>query len=209
MGERHRLDLVVGDVDRRCAEIALEMLELGAHMSPQLRIEVGQGFVHQETGWACAPSPGPGRRAAFGRRRIGGDSGRDREVRSTVPAAAFDPRPDVVARQLSAASADSRYFRPRSYADRARRTGTPSRRRDISGSTLVTSRSPMRMLPLVIVSSPAIIRRAVVLPHPDGPSSTRNSPSSDIEIEALHDLDGAKGFADVCAVRRACRPVIP
>src|SRR4051812_3582848 len=35
----------------------------------------------------------------------------------------------------------------------------------------------MTMSPLVCLSSPAIIRRSVVLPHPDGPSRTRNSPS--------------------------------
>src|SRR5262245_66588608 len=33
------------------------------------------------------------------------------------------------------------------------------------------------MLPPVISSRPAIIRSVVVLPHPDGPSSTTNSPS--------------------------------
>ena len=40
------------------------------------------------------------------------------------------------------------------------------------------SRSPIRMDPLVTVSSPAIIRSVVVLPHPDGPSSATSSPGS-------------------------------
>src|SRR5687768_15574052 len=35
----------------------------------------------------------------------------------------------------------------------------------------------MRMSPDVICSNPAIMRKVVVLPQPDGPSSTTNSPS--------------------------------
>ena len=40
------------------------------------------------------------------------------------------------------------------------------------------TRSPIRKMPEVISSNPATKRRAVVLPHPDGPTSTMNSPSS-------------------------------
>src|ERR1700733_12292913 len=45
------------------------------------------------------------------------------------------------------------------------------------GGRLLTTRSPIRTSPLVISSSPAIIRSAVVLPHPDGPTRHTNSPS--------------------------------
>ena len=45
------------------------------------------------------------------------------------------------------------------------------------GCTLVTSRPPMEMLPSSMSSNPASIRSAVDLPDPDGPTSTRNSPS--------------------------------
>ena len=48
MGERHRLDLVVGHVDRGDAERLLHVLELGAHMAAQLGVEVRQRLVHQE-----------------------------------------------------------------------------------------------------------------------------------------------------------------
>ena len=41
----------------------------------------------------------------------------------------------------------------------------------------MTTRSPILSVPLVISSSPAIIRRLVVLPQPDGPTRTMNSPS--------------------------------
>ena len=45
------------------------------------------------------------------------------------------------------------------------------------GVTSFTTFPPMRSVPVEISSSPATIRSAVVLPHPDGPTSTMNSPS--------------------------------
>src|SRR5215211_2356807 len=44
--------------------------------------------------------------------------------------------------------------------------------------TKLTTRSPIRTTPDEISSRPATIRSAVVLPHPDGPTRTMNSPSS-------------------------------
>src|SRR6266511_1588514 len=44
------------------------------------------------------------------------------------------------------------------------------------GFASVTTRSPMVISPSVTSSRPAIIRRIVVLPQPDGPTSTTNSP---------------------------------
>src|SRR5512132_720838 len=46
------------------------------------------------------------------------------------------------------------------------------------GATSSTTRSPIRMLPELSASRPASIRSAVVLPEPEGPTSTMNSPSS-------------------------------
>ena len=45
------------------------------------------------------------------------------------------------------------------------------------GCTSLTRRSPMYKSPAVIYSSPAIVRKRVDLPHPLGPTRTRNSPS--------------------------------
>ncbi len=45
---RHGLDLIVGHVDRRDPEIALELRDLGAGLHAQLRVEVGERLVHQE-----------------------------------------------------------------------------------------------------------------------------------------------------------------
>src|ERR1700759_2287150 len=44
------------------------------------------------------------------------------------------------------------------------------------GDPPLTTWPPKRNVPDVIVSSPATIRSAVVFPHPDGPTSTTNSP---------------------------------
>ena len=46
--ERHRLGLVVRDVDRRHAEAGLERGDVGAHLHAELRVEVGQRLVHEE-----------------------------------------------------------------------------------------------------------------------------------------------------------------
>ena len=50
VAHRHRLDLVVGDVDRGDAEVALDAGDLGAHLDAELGVEVGQRLVHQERG---------------------------------------------------------------------------------------------------------------------------------------------------------------
>src|SRR3954453_19731926 len=50
-----------------------------------------------------------------------------------------------------------------------------SRSRD---GMLLTTRSPIRSSPSEMSSRPATMRRAVVFPQPDGPTSTTNSPSS-------------------------------
>src|SRR5215212_8380212 len=46
------------------------------------------------------------------------------------------------------------------------------------GCTLLTTRSPIEIVPEVIFSSPASIRSKVDLPQPEGPTSTTNAPSS-------------------------------
>ena len=46
------------------------------------------------------------------------------------------------------------------------------------GSMSLTGCPLTRMVPSVISSRPATMRRAVVLPQPDGPTSTMSSPSA-------------------------------
>ena len=48
VAHRHRLGLVVRDVDRRHGEVALEPEDLGPHLDAELRVEVRERLVHQE-----------------------------------------------------------------------------------------------------------------------------------------------------------------
>ena len=48
IAHRHRLDLIVGDVQRGHPELALDAGDLGPHLDPQLGVEVRQWLVHQE-----------------------------------------------------------------------------------------------------------------------------------------------------------------
>ena len=48
VGHGHGLDLVVGDVDRRGLQALVQLLDLGAHLDAQLRVEIGQRLVEQE-----------------------------------------------------------------------------------------------------------------------------------------------------------------
>ena len=50
VAHRHRLDLVVRDVDGRHAELVLEARDLGAHVDAELRVEVREGLVHEVRG---------------------------------------------------------------------------------------------------------------------------------------------------------------
>ena len=69
VAERHRLGLVVRDVDGRRAQPRLERGDVGAHLDAQLGIEVRERLVHQEHAAASARSRGPSPRAGAGRRR--------------------------------------------------------------------------------------------------------------------------------------------
>ena len=50
VGHGHRLDLVVGDVDHRRAELVVQLADLQPHRAAQRGIEVGQRLVEQEGG---------------------------------------------------------------------------------------------------------------------------------------------------------------
>ncbi len=48
VAHRHRLDLVVGDVDDRRRQAALQLHQLRTRLHPQLGVEVGERLVHEE-----------------------------------------------------------------------------------------------------------------------------------------------------------------
>ena len=66
---RHRLDLVVRDVDRGRPELVLEPGDLGPHLHAELRVEVRERLVHEEDLGLRARSRVPSRRAGADRPR--------------------------------------------------------------------------------------------------------------------------------------------
>ena len=65
------------------------------------------------------------------------------------------------------------------------------------GCTSLTTRPLISSSPDVTSSSPAIIRKSVDLPQPDGPTNTTNSPSWISRFASFDHLDRAKAFAKV------------
>ena len=54
----------------------------------------------------------------------------------------------------------------------------------------------MRISPAVGSSKPATMRSVVVLPQPEGPSSVRNSPERDLEVDGVDRRDLAEALRD-------------
>ena len=48
VGQCHRLDLVVGDIDDRGLHLPVQALDFRAHLGAQLGIEIGERLVEQE-----------------------------------------------------------------------------------------------------------------------------------------------------------------
>src|SRR5262245_36474487 len=115
-------------------------------------------------------------RAASGLRRGRGGSVREDGIWRECP-----PRASHGLQFLAWESSASSGQRPcscrRSYEGRARSSGTPSRYRDPPEGHRLGGGQRDRPSPPVISSKPAIIRSVVVLPHPEGPRSTTNSPA--------------------------------
>ena len=68
------------------------------------------------------------------------------------------------------------------------------------GGTRLTTVPPIAISPSLISSSPAIIRSSVDLPQPDGPTSTQNSPSAIVDVDAADHVRRA----EVLVHRRGC-----
>src|SRR5688572_6078475 len=68
----------------------------------------------------------------------------------------------------------------------------------------VTSSPSNRIAPAVGSSSPAIMRSVVVLPHPEGPSRQKNSPSRTANVESFTATKSPKLFCRfwtrICAI---------
>ena len=72
VSHRHRLGLVVGDVERRHAEPPLDAQHLAAHLDAQVGVEVRERLVHEEHGRLADERPPHGDALALTARQLGG-----------------------------------------------------------------------------------------------------------------------------------------
>ena len=198
VGHRHRLDLVVRDVEHGGAQLALDALELEPQFGAQLGVERRQRLVHQID-----------RRLAHQRAadrdalHLAAGQARSRGCRASARCAAAPPPPGPGGGSsprpcaAPASAAERPDCRRPSDADRANIAGTRRRRRARPARPCVTSRPPITTLPRSGRSSPAISRSVVVLPAPVGPSSTTNSPSRDARAKGHGPPDRAEALGDV------------
>ncbi len=70
LAHRHRLDLVVGDVDHGDAEALVEPGDLGARLDAELGVEVGERLVHQEDRRLANDRPAQGDALALAAREL-------------------------------------------------------------------------------------------------------------------------------------------
>ena len=73
----------------------------------------------------------------------------------------------------------------------------------------VTSRSPIEIDPAFTASSPAMHRRSVLLPQPDGPTTTSSSPGSASSVDAGERLYVAEALVHPRDDEAAHRPSHP
>ena len=128
VGHGHRLDLVVGDVDRGGAEAVLQPRDLQPHVDAQRRVEIGERLVEEERLRLAHDGAADGDALALAageRARPAVEIGREVEERRRL----LDLPVALRLRRRRPCAARSRYCCAPSCADRARRTGTPSRGR--------------------------------------------------------------------------------
>ena len=184
--KRHGLDLVVGDVDRRgrrarwcrrlisvriCTRSLASRLDSGSSNRKTLgRATMARPMA---TRWRWPPDSWRGlrsRRATMPQHRAASST------RASI--SAFGPRDRAGRRRCS---------RRRSYAGRARRTGTPWRCRGPWARSSLTSRRRCAICRRSMSSSPAIIRSMRGLAAARGADQHQELAVGDVEVDAVHD----------------------
>ena len=87
--QRHRLDLVVGDVDGGDAEARVQPAELGPQLHPQLGVEIGERLVEQEGLRVADDGAAHGDALALAAGELAAACGRGVRVRSRMRAASL------------------------------------------------------------------------------------------------------------------------
>ena len=203
VGERHRLDLVVGDVDHGLAEPLVQPLDLGAHLVAQLGIEVGERLVEQEQARGRARWRGRSRRAGAGRPRAGA-AGARAAARCRACRRRGDPRVDLGLRRLARAGR-RRCSRTRSCRGRARSSGTPWRCRGRAGAWPLTTSPSIAIVAAVGVLEPGDGAQQRALAAARGPDEDAELALGDVEVDAAQRMHPAVALLQAAEVRRAIR----
>ena len=161
VGQRHRLDLVVRDVDRGDAEGALQAFDLDAHLHAQLGVEVRERLVEQEDLGLAHDGAAHGDALALAARerpRLAVEEALDGEDARRLAHALVD----LVLRRFAVAQAVGHVVVDGHV--RIERVAL-EHHRDVPVRRLIwlTTRSEIAIVPAEIVSSPATMRRSV---HP-------------------------------------------
>ena len=194
MAERHRLGLVVRHVDGRDRRS-----RTGERRCPRASARGASrrgSTAARPSGrrWARGRSPGPSRRAGAVRRKAGPACARGTPSRPSSFATSLTRfsrsafRTFAISQREADVRGDGEIRVERVVLEHHRDVAVL--RRDRS----VTSRSPMKIAPASTSSRPASMRSAVVLPEPEGPTSTMNSPSCDVQVERV---DGGRVRAGI------------
>ena len=177
--QRHRLGLIVGDVDERDAGPPLQVLQLPPHPLAELRVEVRQGLIEQEDLRLDHQAPRQRHTLLLAARELAGEplfepgqvhqleDARDPLARlGPADPTDFQAKGDVLVHGL---------VRPDRVVLEHHAHAPPLGGNEASVEERV--RPSTRMIPASGVRNPAISRRSVVLPQPLGPSSVTNSRS--------------------------------
>ena len=148
VGQRHRLDLVVGDVDHRAAELARAAPRSRCASRRAARRRGSTAARRTGRSSARARWRGRSRRAGAGRPRAPSACARDSRVELQHVGGAARPRLSISARwQSHVLEAERHVLVARSCAGRAHRTGTPWRARGRTPGRSLTRSPSMRMSP--------------------------------------------------------------
>ena len=184
VGHAERFFLVVRHEHRRDSDGALDLADRAPQLLADLRVERAERLVEQQHARlvrqrACERDALLLAARELARQAVVVAFERD-ELQQLRAPAARGPRGARGAR-----AARTRCCRPPSCGGTARSSGRRSRPRACRAPTFVTSRPCRTMRPWSIVVRPAIARSSVLLPLPEGPSSTNSSPSSICAVTSL------------------------
>ena len=173
----------------------VQAAQLLAHQLAEGGIERAQRLVHQEGLGAADDGAAQGHALAV----AAGEAATGRSSRWSMRRsfAVSSTRWRISARGTPWAKAGSRCSGARSCAGRGRTAGKRRRCRARAARRKVTSSPSRRISPEVGSSSPAIMRSVVVLPQPEGPSSTKKLAVLDGQRAVLDRDEVAKGLVQV------------